>query len=282
MTSLTVAALQLAFSDDLDDNIRNVAGLVREAAAKGAKVVLPPELFEGPYFCKTQNETLFATARPVDRHPAVLAMQKLAAELEVYVPTSFFEADGHHHYNSLAMIGPDGKLMGVYRKSHIPDGPGYSEKYYFRPGNSGFKTWPTSAATLGVGICWDQWYPETARALMLMGAEILLFPTAIGTEPYDPDLDTSRMWQRAMIGHAVSNVVPVVAANRIGEECGQTFYGHSFICDERGDMLAELGATETGVISATLDLDAARRHRAGFGFFRDRRPELYGRLVEDI
>jgi N-carbamoylputrescine amidase len=282
MTKLTVAALQLAFSEDLEENIRNVSDLVREGAAKGATVILPPELFEGPYFCKTQDEALFATARPVDSHPAVLAMQRLAAELGIYIPTSFFEADGPHHYNSLAMIDPKGAVMGVYRKSHIPDGPGYSEKFYFRPGNTGFRAWPTPGGTLGVGICWDQWYPETARALMLEGAEILFYPTAIGTEPHDPDLDTSRLWRRAMIGHAVSNVVPVVASNRIGVECGQRFYGHSFICDERGDILAEFGASETGVITATLDLEAAKRHRAAFGFFRDRRPDLYGRLVEDI
>ncbi|WP_395613724.1 N-carbamoylputrescine amidase [Allosphingosinicella sp.] len=282
MTKLTVAALQLAFGPDADENIRNVSELVREAAGKGAKVILPPELFEGPYFCKTQDEGHFATAKPVDTHPSVLAMQKLAEELSIYIPTSFFELDGHHHYNSLAMIDDKGAVMGVYRKSHIPDGPGYSEKFYFRPGNTGFRTWPTPGATLGVGICWDQWYPETARALMLDGAEILFFPTAIGTEPHDPDLDTSRLWRRAMIGHAVSNVVPVVAANRIGTEDGQRFYGNSFICDERGDMLAEFGATETGVLVATLDLEQAKRHRAAFGFFRDRRPELYGRLTEDI
>ena len=282
MTKLTVAALQLAFGADADENIRNVSELVREAAGKGAKVVLPPELFEGPYFCKTQDEGHFATAKPVGTHPAVLAMQKLAEELNIYIPTSFFELDGHHHYNSLAMIDDKGAVMGVYRKSHIPDGPGYSEKFYFRPGNTGFRTWPTPGTTLGVGICWDQWYPETARALMLDGAEILFFPTAIGTEPHDPDLDTSRLWRRAMIGHAVSNVVPVVAANRIGTEDGQRFYGNSFICDERGDILAEFGATETGVLTATLDLEQAKRHRAAFGFFRDRRPDLYGRLTEDI
>jgi len=282
MTKLNVAALQLAFGEDLQENIANVSELVREAAAKGARVVLPPELFEGLYFCKTQDEDHFGTAKPVGAHPAVLAMQQLAAELEIYIPTSFFELDGHHHYNSLAMIDDRGKVMGVYRKSHIPDGPGYSEKFYFRPGNTGFRTWRTPGATLGVGICWDQWYPETARALMLDGAEILFFPTAIGTEPHDPDLDTSRLWRRAMIGHAVSNVVPVVASNRIGTEDGQRFYGNSFICDERGDILAEFGATETGVLSATLDLEQARRHRAAFGFFRDRRPELYGRLTEDI
>jgi len=282
MTEIKVAALQLAFTDDIDANIAAVSELVREAAGKGAKLILPPELFEGHYFCRTQDEGHFARALPVDSHPAVQAMRKLAEELGVYIPTSFFEAEGHHHYNSLAMIDDKGAVMGVYRKSHIPDGPGYSEKFYFRPGNTGFKTFRTPYGTIGPAVCWDQWYPETARALMLEGAEILLFPTAIGTEPHDPDLDTSRMWRRAMIGHAVSNVVPVVAANRIGTEGDQRFYGHSFIADERGDLLAEFGATETGVLVASLDLAQARRHRAAFGFFRDRRPDLYGRISEDI
>jgi N-carbamoylputrescine amidase len=282
MSQITVSALQLAFTDCVEDNVAAVTDLVREAAGKGAKLILPPELFEGHYFCRTQDESHFARALPVDEHPVVRAMQKLAAELEVYIPTSFFEAEGHHHYNSLAMIDDKGAVMGVYRKSHIPDGPGYSEKFYFRPGNSGFKTWRSPYGVIGAGVCWDQWYPETARTLMLMGAEILLFPTAIGTEPHDPDLDTSRLWRRAMIGHAVSNVVPVVAANRIGVEHGQRFYGHSFICDERGDLLAEFGANETGVLTATLDLEQAKKHRAAFGFFRDRRPELYGRLAQDI
>ncbi len=282
MTQVKVAALQLAFSDDVEENIAAVSGLVRDAAGKGAKVILPPELFEGHYFCRTQDEGHFARALPAGEHPAVLAMRKLAEELKVYIPTSFFEADGHHHYNSLAMIDDRGEVIGIYRKSHIPDGPGYSEKFYFRPGNTGFRTFRTPHGTLGPAVCWDQWYPETARALMLDGAEILLFPTAIGTEPHDPDLDTSRMWRRAMIGHAVSNVVPVVAANRIGVEHGQRFYGHSFICDERGDILAEFGDKETGVLTASLDLAAARKHRAAFGFFRDRRPELYGRLTQDI
>jgi N-carbamoylputrescine amidase len=226
--------------------------------------VLPPELFEGEYFCRIEDEGLFANAKPVGQHKAVLAMQALAADLQIHIPTSFFEADGPHHYNSLAMIGPDGKVAGVYRKSHIPDGPGYEEKFYFRPGNTGFKVWDgPSATTLGVGVCWDQWYPETARAMMLMGAEILFYPTAIGSEPHDDSLDTARLWRRAMVGHAVSNVVPIVAANRI-------------------DILAELGREEEGVITATLDLDRVKRHRAAFGFFRDRRPELYGRLVQDI
>jgi N-carbamoylputrescine amidase len=282
MSQITVAALQLAFTDDLQDNIRAVSELVREAAGKGAKLILPPELFEGHYFCRTQDEGHFTRALPVNEHPAVAAMQTLAAELQVHIPTSFFEAEGHHHYNSLAMIDDGGAVMGVYRKSHIPDGPGYSEKFYFRPGNTGFKTFKTPFGTVGPAVCWDQWYPETARALMLDGAEILLFPTAIGTEPHDPDLDTSRLWRRAMIGHAVSNVVPVVAANRIGVEGDQRFYGHSFICDQRGDILAEFGATETGVLTATLDLAQARAHRAAFGFFRDRRPDLYRRIAEDI
>jgi N-carbamoylputrescine amidase len=282
MSKLTVAALQLALTDDTVANIKAVADLVREAKSKGAEVVLPPELFEGPYFCRVEDERLFANARRTEEHPSVIAMQELARELKIWIPTSFFELDGPHHYNSLAMVGPDGKIAGVYRKSHIPDGPGYEEKFYFRPGNTGFKVWPTTFGTLGVGICWDQWFPEAARAMMLMGADILFYPTAIGTEPHDPDLDTSRLWRRAMIGHAVSNVVPVVAANRVGSEHGQRFYGHSFICDERGDILAEFGAEETGALVATLDLTAAKKHRAAFGFFRDRRPELYGRLTEDI
>ena len=288
MTEITVAALQLGFTPDIDHNIASVSRLVREAAARGAQVVLPPELFEGEYFCRVEDEALFANAKPTAEHKAVRAMQALAAELKIHIPTSFFEADGPHHYNSLAMIDPDGRVAGVYRKSHIPDGPGYEEKFYFRPGNTGFKVWDGPAkdaggvATLGVGICWDQWYPETARAMMLMGAELLFYPTAIGSEPHDTSLDTARLWRRAMVGHAVSNVVPIVAANRVGVEHGQTFYGTSFITDERGDILAELDREEEGVIVATLDLDRVKRHRAAFGFFRDRRPELYGRLVQDV
>jgi len=282
MTQITVAALQLGFSDDTTKNIANVSRLVREAHDRRAHVILPPELFEGEYFCRVEDEGLFANAKPTAEHPSVVAMQALAAELKVWIPTSFFEAEGPHHYNSLAMITPDGKVAGVYRKSHIPDGPGYEEKFYFRPGNTGFKVWDgPDRTTLGVGVCWDQWYPETARAMMLMGAEVLFYPTAIGSEPHDDSLDTARLWRRAMVGHAVSNVVPVVAANRVGIEHGQTFYGTSFITDERGDVLAELDREEEGVITATLDLDRVKRHRAAFGFFRDRRPELYGRLVED-
>jgi N-carbamoylputrescine amidase len=282
MTIISVAAIQCDLSGDLATNLATVDAHVREAAQHGAKVILPPELFEGPYFCKVQELSPFATAAPLHEHASVKAMQALAAELQVYIPTSFFERDGQHYYNSLAMIDDAGAIMGTYRKSHIPDGPGYSEKFYFRPGNTGFKVWDTKYGRLGVGICWDQWYPETARALMLMGADILLFPTAIGDEPEAEDLDTSRLWRRAMVGHAVSNVVPVVASNRIGTECGQRFYGHSFVANERGDLVAEYGAAESGVLVAEFDLAEAAKNRAAFGFFRDRRPDLYGRLVEDV
>jgi N-carbamoylputrescine amidase len=283
MTQVTVAALQLALNaPDERDNIAAVSVLVEAAAGQGAQIVLPPELFSGPYFCKVEDEALFALARPVREHPSVMAMQALARALKVAIPTSFFERDGHHYYNTLAMIDAGGEVLGTYRKSHIPDGPGYEEKYYFRPGNDGFKVWDVCGARIGVGICWDQWYPECARAMALMGAELLFYPTAIGTEPYDADLDTSRMWRRAMQGHAVSNCMPVIAANRIGNEDGQRFYGHSFIADEWGDLAEEFGAEDTGVLIATLDLAQAARHRAGMGFFRDRRPDLYGRLAQDI
>ena len=280
--NITVAALQLPLSASEAENIDAVCDLVSQAAEQGAEIILPPELFSGPYFCKTQEEEHFALARPTGEHPSIIAMAKLAKQLGVVIPTSFFERDGAHFYNSVAMIGPDGEIIGIYRKSHIPDGPGYQEKYYFRPGNSGFKVWPTKYGTVGVGICWDQWYPETARCMALMGAEMLFYPTAIGSEPYDAELDTSRMWRRAMIGHAVSNCMPVIAANRIGEEEGQKFYGHSFISDEWGDFLAESDARDNGALVATLDLAKAKIHRAGMGFFRDRRPELYGRIAQDI
>ena len=282
-TTLSVAALQLPLGSSAEaENIAAVSALVEQAAAQGAQLILPPELFSGPYFCRVEDEALFALARPTAEHPSVRAMQALAAKLKVAIPTSFFERDGQHYYNTMAMIGPDGGVLGTYRKSHIPDGPGYEEKYYFRPGNDGFKVWELFGHKIGVGICWDQWYPECARVMALMGAEVLLYPTAIGSEPYDAELDTSRMWRRAMIGHAVSNCMPVLAANRIGSEDGQNFYGHSFISDEWGDLTAEFGAGETGVLIAELDLARAAKHRAGMGFFRDRRPQLYGRIAQDV
>jgi len=279
---LQVGAVQMAMSGNRDADIARAMALVREAAQQGARVVLPPELFEGRYFCVSQDEAMFAAAAPLNSHPAVQAAREVARAERIFLPTSFFERDGHHHYNSLAFIGDDGMVHGVYRKSHIPDGPGYQEKFYFRPGNTGFRVWPTPHGVIGVGICWDQWYPESARAMMLMGAELLMFPTAIGTEPHDMELDTRRLWVRAMVGHSVSNVVPVVAANRVGTEAGQSFYGNSFICDQRGDMVAEMDAGSEGVITAGFDLDVIARHRAAFGFFRDRRPDLYGRLAQDI
>lgn len=279
--TITVAALQLPLPGPMAANVEAVSDLVARAAAAGAQIILPPELFEGPYFCKTEDQALFASARPTAEHGGVRAMARLARRLGVAIPTSFFERDGPHHYNSLAMIGPDGEVQGVYRKSHIPDGPGYEEKYYFRPGNTGFRVWDLFGARVGVGVCWDQWYPECARAMALMGAELLFYPTAIGSEPQDASLDTRRMWRRAMQGHAVANCMPVIAANRIGDEDGQVFYGNSFISNEWGDLVAEYGAEETGILTATFDLDAAAANRAGMGFFRDRRPDLYARLTLD-
>jgi N-carbamoylputrescine amidase len=282
--TLSVAAIQASFGEDMTANIARVAELVREAAARGAQVILPPELFQGPYFCVSQEERWFSTAYPWREHPCVTALAPLAAELGVAIPVSIFERDGPHYFNSLVMLDADGTPLGVYRKSHIPDGPGYQEKYYFRPGDTGFKVWSTRVGRLGVGICWDQWYPEVARAMTLMGAEALFYPTAIGSEPHDASLDTRDPWRRAMQGHAVSNVIPVVAANRIGFEPGpgagggQTYYGSSFIADHRGDLIAELGREDEGAIVAEVDLDFLATHRAAWGFFRDRRTDLYEAL----
>jgi N-carbamoylputrescine amidase len=276
---LRFAVLQAAFGEDLGRNLKTVERLVRDAAADGAQVILAPELFQGPYFCKTEDVKWFASAYPYKEHPAIRALAPLAGELGVVLPLSIFEKDGPEYYNSLVMADADGALLGVYRKSHIPDGPGYEEKFYFRPGDTGFKVWPTRFGRIGIGVCWDQWFPEAARAMALMGADILLYPTAIGSEPENPSLDTATRWRRAMIGHAVSNVVAVGAANRIGDEDGQIFYGTSFICDESGDLLAEFGRTETGFLAASVDLDLLAERRASWGFFRDRRPDLYAPLV---
>jgi N-carbamoylputrescine amidase len=276
---VTVAAVQCKLPGPRAANIGRVEELVREAVGRGANVVLPPELFEGPYFCREENADWFAEARPVDEDEAVARMRVVAAELGVVIPVSFFERAGQAHYNSVAVVDADGSVLGVYRKSHIPDGPGYEEKFYFRPGDTGFRSWRTRHATIGVGICWDQWFPESARAMMLLGAELLLYPTAIGSEPHEPDLDTRDPWQRTMVGHAVSNIVPVVAANRTGVEGGQRFYGSSFVADARGEKVAEFGRSEQGAIVAEFDLDALARTRASWGFFRDRRPDLYEALV---
>jgi len=277
---IRVAALQSSFvKSDIQANIGRVDRLVRDAAAAGADIVLPPELFSDHYFCKTQEEAHFATAFAWHEHPAVRAMQNLAAELDIVIPVSIFEKDGPEYFNSVVVVDADGALLGMYRKSHIPDGPGYQEKYYFRPGDTGFRVWQTRKGRIGVGICWDQWFPEAARAMALMGADVLLYPTAIGAEPQDSGLDTSVRWRRAMQGHSVCNVIPVVAANRVGDEDGQVFYGTSFISDAVGEVVAELDRTETGIITARFSLDEIDRERAAWGFFRDRRPDLYDVLL---
>lgn len=277
--TLTLAAIQFTPSDDMQDNIDRVAGFIRDAAAKGADVVLPPELFCGHYFCKTQEEEHFARAMEWTDHPAVRQFSELAAELGVVIPVSIYEKDGPLYFNSIVMIDADGAPLGVYRKSHIPDGPGYQEKFYFRPGDTGFRTWSTMKGRIGVGICWDQWFPEAARAMALMGADALLYPTAIGAEPQDAGLDTAARWRRGMQGHAVANVIPVVAANRVGNEGGQVFYGTSFITDETGEIVTDLGRKEEGVLIASFDLDKIDQARAAWGFFRDRRSDLYDILI---
>jgi N-carbamoylputrescine amidase len=262
--------------------VQHAEAWVREAARRGAQVILLPELFEYPYFCTEQDARHFSLACPVQGNETIARFSLLARELGVVLPISFFEQAGKAFYNSVAMIDADGTVMGVYRKTHIPDGPGYSEKFFFTPGDTGFRVWNTRFGCIGVGICWDQWYPECARAMCLMGAELLLYPTAIGSEPQDPALNSADHWQQVMQGHAAANMVPVVAANRTGTEQGrdfaQTYYGSSFIADVTGLKRAELGRTETAVLLQEIDLALAQRRRESFGFFRDRRPDMYGAL----
>jgi N-carbamoylputrescine amidase len=277
---VTVAAIQCALSDSEEENVLKITSLVKDAAGKGAQIILPPELFQGYYFCRHEDEKFFSRAQTVSESRILRHFSSLASSLGVAIPVSFFEKDGPHYFNSLVMLDSDGKNLGLYRKSHIPAGPGYEEKFYFKPGNTGFKVWNTRFAKIGVGVCWDQWFPEVARALVLKGAQILFYPTAIGSEPHDPNLDTRLPWRRAMIGHAVSNCTAVVAANRIGTEESQKFYGHSFVADHKGDLLAEFKDKEEGVLISKLDLEAQSKYQAAFGFFRDRRPELYEDLVK--
>ena len=276
---LTVAAVQAAFGTSLQANIEKTERLIREAASNGAQIILPPELFQGLYFCSRQDPKWFDDAYQVDDHPCVVAFAALARELGVVIPISFFEKDGPRYFNSVAIADAEGQILGVYRKSHIPDGPGYMEKYYFRPGDTGFLAWQTAHGCIGVGICWDQWFPECARAMALKGAEVWVYPTASGSEPYDEQLDTHKQWQRAMQGHAVSNAIPVVAANRTGLENNdgiqQRFYGYSFICDHGGELVEALGKDDEGVLMHSFDLAEIEGYRADWGFFRDRRPELY-------
>ncbi len=282
MSKVTVAATQFACGWDVEANVAKAEEMVRRAAKQGANVILLQELFETPYFCKDQKQALFALAKPAKDHPTLARMGALARELGVVLPVSFFERANNAHYNSLAMIDADGRQLGLYRKSHIPDGPGYQEKFYFNPGDTGFRVWTTGHAPIGVGICWDQWFPETARTLALKGAEILLYPTAIGSEPSDPSIDSKGHWQRVMQGHAGANMMPLVASNRIGteegESCTMSFYGGSFIADAWGAKVAEAG-DEEAVITAAFDLEEIRAKRAFWGFFRDRRPDLYRPLL---
>jgi N-carbamoylputrescine amidase len=279
---ITVAALQMSMTASVDDNVNTAERLVRSAASQGANVVLIPELFEGPYFCIDQKPADLQRARPIDRHPTIAHFAALAAKLNVVLPLSIYELAGAARFNTVVMVDADGSTMGTYRKSHIPDGPGYTEKYYFSPGDTGFRVWDTRFGRIGVGICWDQWFPECARAMALMGAEVLLYPTAIGSEPPDPTWDSSGHWRRVMCGHAGANLVPVVAANRVGRELGDdseiTFYGTSFITDLTGAVVADAGRGGEAIIMATIDRDANASQRASWGLFRDRRPDLYGPL----
>ena len=276
---VTVAATQMACSWDRAANIANAEKLVRQAAAQGAQIILIQELFETPYFCQKPNADYAQLATPVEENVAIAHFSRLAAELKVVLPISFFERAGRARFNSIAILDADGSNLGVYRKSHIPDGPGYHEKYYFNPGDTGFKVWDTAYARIGVGICWDQWFPECARSMALMGAELLLYPTAIGSEPHDATITSRDHWQRVQQGHAGANVMPLIASNRIGREEQDgydiTFYGSSFIADQFGRKVAELNEVEEGILVHRFDLDELEKVRTAWGVFRDRRPNLY-------
>lgn len=286
MAMVTVAATQMACSWNKEENIARAERLVRQAAAQGAQIILIQELFETPYFCIDQSPEHFALAQDVDNSPLIRHFQALARELEVVLPLSFFERAGNAHYNSLVVIDADGSLLDVYRKTHIPNGPAYQEKQFFTPGDTGFKVWQTRYAKIGVGICWDQWFPETARSLALMGAELIFFPTAIGSEPAYPEIDSQPHWTRTQQGHAAANLVPVIASNRIGTEQSKyidglemTFYGSSFIADQFGELVQQADKTSECVLVHSFDLDAIAKTRISWGLFRDRRPAMYQTLM---
>lgn len=290
MKQVTVAAVQMYCNRSREENIETAEEKVREAAEKGAQIILLPELFETWYFCQERNYDSYALAQTLEEDPAVRRFRQVAAELKVVLPVSFFEREGNVTYNSAAVIDADGSILGVYRKTHIPDDHFYQEKFYFTPGNTGFKVWDTAYGKIGVGICWDQWFPEAARCMALMGAQLLFYPTAIGSEPII-ECDSMPHWRRCMQGHAAANVMPVIAANRIGEErvepseannrqsSALTFYGSSFITDETGALLEDAGRTEERVLLHTFDLDDIEKLRFSWGLFRDRRPETYEEIV---
>lgn len=286
MRKVTVAATQMKSRGfDREANIQAAEALIREAAGKGANIILIQELFQTDYFCQKMIDQNIKLALPLEEDPAVKRFSELAKELDVVLPVSFFEKDNQAHFNSLAIIDADGTILGTYRKSHIPDGAGYSEKFYFNIGDTGFKVWKTKYATIGCAICWDQWYPEAARAMALMGAELLFYPTAIGSEPDEDEstFDSMPHWRTVMQGHAGANLMPVIASNRIGTEYCEdyhiTFYGSSFIADEHGQLAATMDRETEGVITATFDLDELALTRRAWGVFRDRRPELYTPLL---
>ena len=283
MKTVKVAATQMSCSWSVEENIAKAEKLVRQAAAAGAQIILLQELFETPYFCQKEKPEYYDLALPAAENRAIQHFSAVAKELAVVLPISFYERRNNARYNSIAVIDADGTNLGIYRKSHIPDGPGYEEKFYFNPGDTGFKVWQTRYATIGIGICWDQWYPETARCLALMGAELLFYPTAIGSEPNEPTVDSKDHWQMCMRGHAAANLVPVIASNRIGSETDEdstiTFYGSSFIAGPQGQLIAEADRTSEGILTAEFDRDELAALRAGWGIYRDRRPDLYRAIL---
>ncbi|MFT6583510.1 MAG: N-carbamoylputrescine amidase [Alphaproteobacteria bacterium] len=283
MTTVTVAATQMACGPNATDNLARADALIRDAAGQGANIVLLQELFETPYFPAVMEDARRELARPFEKHPMIAHMSALARELGIVLPVGFFERDGDAFYNSLTVIDADGRVGALYRKSHIPEGPGYEEKFYFSPGDTGFRVWETRYGVIGVGVCWDQWFPECARAMALQGAELLFYPTAIGNEPQDPNYDSSGHWRCVMQGHAAANMVPVVASNRVGVErnpgADMTFYGSSFIADHKGAVVAQAPCRGEAIIIAAFDLSKIREKRRNWGLFRDRRPDLYASLI---
>ncbi len=283
MSQVRIAATQMRCSSDRDENIAKAESLVKDAAAQGAQIILLQELFEWHYFCQVERPQFFELAATLGESLAVAHFARLAGQLGVVLPISFFERHNQACYNTVAVIDADGTILGCYRKTHIPDGPGYEEKYYFNPGDTGFRVWPTRFGAIGIGICWDQWFPETARCLVLGGAEVLFYPTAIGSEPLSPGSDSRDHWRTCMRGHAAANMVPVVASNRTGTEAiddaAITFYGSSFISDPTGRIVARLARTGEGIVTADFDLGQLAEQRRAWGLFRDRRPSHYRRLL---